>query len=44
MFEVGREYRRRDLHTTFGGSWQSGISPSASHPVVFLFTGETGSQ
>lgn len=41
-FIVGREYRRRDLHDQFGGSRQSGISPSADYPLIFLFTGDTG--
>lgn len=44
-FEVGRIYdRRTELHDLFGGSRQSGISPSKNFPVVFLFTGEGGSR
>ena len=44
MFEAGKIYRRRDIHNSFGGSRQSGISPSASHKLVLLFTGDTGEQ
>jgi 5-methylcytosine-specific restriction protein A len=44
MFEIGRVYRRKELHDSYGGSRQSGISPSASHNLVLLFTGETGEQ
>jgi 5-methylcytosine-specific restriction protein A len=43
-FEVGAAYRRADIHDRFGGSRQSGISPSASHPAIFIFTGNTGEQ
>jgi 5-methylcytosine-specific restriction protein A len=43
MFDVGRVYDRvRDIHGPFGGSRQSGISPSATHPYVFIFTGDSG--
>jgi 5-methylcytosine-specific restriction enzyme A len=42
-FEIGRDYSRLgDLHAHFGGSRQSGISYSASHPVIFVFTGDSG--
>lgn len=44
MFEPGRVYVRRELHDLFGGSRQSGISPSATHKLIFLFTGSTGEQ
>ncbi len=44
MFEIGRLYRRRDLHHRYGGQWQGGISTPSAHPLVFLFTGETGEQ
>lgn len=36
--------RRSDIHAPYGGNWQSGISPSASHPYVFIFTGSSGHQ
>ncbi len=42
MFERGRTYRRRDLHTRFGGQQQGGISTPSSHPLIFAFTGDTG--
>jgi len=45
LFEVGRRYQRAgDIHGPYGGSRQSGISPSASHPLIFLFTGSSGAQ
>jgi 5-methylcytosine-specific restriction protein A len=39
---VGRTYRRRELHESYGGQWQGGISTPADHPVIFLFAGEAG--
>lgn len=41
-FEVGRQYRRRDLHSQFGGQQQGGISTPANHPIILLVTGESG--
>src|ERR1051326_284988 len=44
LFQPGRIYRRQqDLHHRFGGQQQGGISTPASHPYIFLFTGESGS-
>ena len=37
-------HRRNDIHARYGGNWQSGISPSASYPYIFIFTGSSGSQ
>jgi hypothetical protein len=34
--------RRRDIHALYGGSWQAGISTSANHPYIFIFTGKSG--
>ena len=43
MFVVGEEYNRsKDIHDKFGGNRQSGIASCASHPYIFLFTGESG--
>jgi 5-methylcytosine-specific restriction protein A len=36
--------RRRDIHGRYGGNWQSGISTSATHPYIFIFTGKAGAQ
>jgi hypothetical protein len=36
--------RRRDIHAIYGGNGQSGISPSASYPYIFIFTGSAGTQ
>lgn len=42
---VGQEYnRKKDLHGQFGGSHQSGMCPSGSHPIILLFTGPGGEQ
>lgn len=43
-FIQGQIYRRSDLHDKYGGSRQSGISPSANYPIIFLFTGKSGAQ
>jgi 5-methylcytosine-specific restriction protein A len=44
-YQVGSEYHRKeDLHGQFGGSQQSGMCPSARHPIIFLFTGPSGEQ
>ncbi|MSQ23395.1 MAG: HNH endonuclease [Chloroflexi bacterium] len=42
MFEVGKVYRRRDLHEAYGGQQQGGISTPNRHPIILLITGETG--
>jgi 5-methylcytosine-specific restriction protein A len=45
VFERGKTYHRRtDLHDRFGGNWQSGITPCAKYPYVFLFTAPAGEQ
>lgn len=42
-FEIGRQYSRlHDIHEVYGGSRQSGISPSSTRPFIFIFTGATG--
>lgn len=44
-FVIGQEYNRKiDLHERFGGSRQSGMCPSRTHPILFLFTGPGGEQ
>ena len=43
MFIIGEKYSRaKDIHDQYGGTRQSGISPSGSHPFIFLFTGDSG--
>ncbi|MEL7146055.1 MAG: HNH endonuclease [Bacteroidota bacterium] len=44
MFNEGKTYRRRDIHDMYGGNRQSGISPSAKVPYIFIFTGSAGHQ
>jgi 5-methylcytosine-specific restriction protein A len=42
MFAPRQSYRRRDLHATYGGQQQGGISTPAKHSIIFLITGESG--
>lgn len=42
MFTPGKLYRRVELHRTYGGQRQGGISTPAKHPMIFLITGESG--
>jgi 5-methylcytosine-specific restriction protein A len=42
MFELGKVYRRKDLHAEFGGQEQQGIVTPADHPLIFAITGEGG--
>lgn len=42
LFVPGKTYRRADLHERFGGQRQGGISTPAKHPIILLFTGESG--
>lgn len=44
MFLLGKEYKRSEIHDRFGGSRQSGISPCAEFPYIFIFSGKTGEQ
>ena len=37
-------HRRRDIHSPYEGSWQSGIAPSGDWPLVLLFTGQSGAK
>jgi len=44
-FVVGKIYDRwPDINVPYGGSRQSGISPSNRTPAIFLFTGDSGTQ
>ncbi|NNK09927.1 MAG: HNH endonuclease [Flavobacteriaceae bacterium] len=44
MFKEGIVYKRSTIHDQYGGNRQSGISPSAKHPYIFIFTGTEGKQ
>jgi hypothetical protein len=44
VFEEGKIYRRSQIHDQYGGNRQSGISPSARYPYIFIFTGAEGKQ
>jgi 5-methylcytosine-specific restriction enzyme A len=37
-------HRRNDIHSIYGGSWRSGISPCANYPYIFIFSGKSGTQ
>src|SRR5882672_8946792 len=39
--QVGNAYRRIDIHETYGGRRQGGVSPSRVSPNVMLFTDPT---
>ncbi len=41
-FEPGHISHRKAIHDHYGGQRQGGISTPSSHPLVFLFTGDTG--
>lgn len=44
-FKPGQVYNRRgEIHTVYGGNWQSGICPSARYPYIFIFSGKSGEQ
>jgi 5-methylcytosine-specific restriction protein A len=42
LFEIGRKYRRRDLHAKYGGQAQRGIITPRSWPIIMLVTGNSG--
>jgi len=45
LFEEGRVYHRRsEIHATYGGQEQGGISTPAKYPYIFLFSGDSGEQ
>ncbi len=44
MFEVGRVYRRRDIHAKYGGQEQGGISTPSDRPYIFLFSSPRGAE
>jgi len=44
LFELGQRYDRREIHDRFGGARYRGIAPSADHPLIFLVTGESGTE
>jgi len=45
MFEIGKIYHRQnEIHGVWGGQGQGGMSTPRAHPLVFLFTGESGAE
>lgn len=45
MFEIGKTYHRKeDIHGELGGQERGGISTPSIHPVVLLFTGDSGTE
>lgn len=44
QFTEGKLYKRTEIHDNFGGSRQSGISPSKKSPAIFIFSGKGGEQ
>lgn len=43
-FIEGQVYKRRDIHDRYGGQRQGGISTPSGHPLMFLFTGQSGTR
>ena len=41
-FEINKIYKRSAIHDQFGGNRQGGIANCASHPIIFIFTGQAG--
>jgi 5-methylcytosine-specific restriction protein A len=44
MFVLGNTYKRSDLHKSYEGQRQGGISTPSRHNFILLFTGEQGKQ
>jgi len=44
MFVLGTTYKRSDLHKSYGGQRQGGISTPSGRNFILLFTGEQGEQ
>ena len=44
IFNTGSLYKRSAIHEKYGGNGQSGISPSAKYPYIFIFSGSGGEQ
>jgi 5-methylcytosine-specific restriction protein A len=44
MFEIGKEYRRSEIHKMYGGQEQGGISTPRDHRMIFLFTSARGKE
>jgi len=42
MFNVGKVYRRKELHDRYGGQRQGGISTPSNRPFILLFTDPVG--
>ena len=36
--QLGREYKRRELHDFYGGQRQGGISTPQKYPYIFIIT------
>lgn len=43
-FIPNQVYKRSLIHDEYGGNRQSGISPSAINPFIFIFSGKSGAQ
>lgn len=42
MFIPGKIYIRKEIHDTYGGQRQGGISTLARFPAILIFTGDSG--
>lgn len=43
-FELGKEYKRTDIHAAYGGQHRGSISTPKNWPFVFVFTSVSGEQ
>ena len=42
MFKIGKKYLRKEIINTYGGQSRSGITTPSKHPLIFLFTSQSG--
>ena len=42
--QLGREYKRRELHDFYGGQRQGGISTPQKYPYIFIITSKRGEE
>jgi len=43
-FRQGKKYLRQEIIDTYGGQSRSGITTPSNHPLIFLFTSDTGKE
>ncbi|WP_088011243.1 HNH endonuclease [Gottfriedia acidiceleris] len=43
-FSLNKYYKRSEIHDSYGGNRQRGISPSRKYPVILIFSGKRGNE